>query len=74
MASLDAAIAYNVVASQWRARIGRLPRGYEPTLKRLTDTHGMDRMIRAIQTTQRAGLRRTAERWPLFLALFGEAP
>lgn len=74
MAALDYAIAWHGIRDLWRARIGRLPRAYEARLQRLTDAHGYDRLSRAITTTAETGLRRTAERWSFFLALFGEAP
>lgn len=72
--SLDKVIAWQGIRDLWRARIGRMPRAYDPRLQRLTDVHGFNRMARALGATANAWQRRTADRWSFFLALFGEAP
>lgn len=58
----------------WRALVGRLPRGLEPRFSDICSRFPGDRLERAISTVGRSGLRRTKDRWRLFLALFGEAP
>jgi len=58
----------------WRAWVGRLPRGFEPRFRSICARFPRERLERAISTTGNAGLRRTRDRWALFLALFGEAP
>lgn len=58
----------------WRAVVGRLPRGFEPRFQDICRRFQRDRVERAISTVGRAELRRTHDRWRLFLALFGETP
>jgi hypothetical protein len=58
----------------WRATVGRLPRAFEPRMKNLVQRFGAPRVDRAVASTAGVGLRRTADRWGYFLALFGEAP
>lgn len=72
--SLDSAIDWLMVRDSWRAHVGRLPRAHEPKLRELTDRFDSGRALRAIGVTRDSGLRRTAERWAFFLALYGEAP
>ena len=60
--------------SIWRAEVGRLPRAHEPRLARLVQAFGPGRVHRSIISTRNAGLRRTADRWGFFLALFAESP
>ncbi len=72
--SLDASIEWVGVRDQWRARIGRLPRGHEGRLRLLVTQYGGPRVLRSITRTAQENMRRTTERWAFFLALFGEAP
>ena len=60
--------------SYWRAVVGRLPRGDEPRFNEIGRRFSRDRVERAISTVGRSELRRTKDRWALFLALFGESP
>lgn len=59
---------------QWRAVVGRLPRGHEPRFRGVCRRFSFDRVERAISAVGRSELRRTRDRWALFLAFFGEAP
>lgn len=74
MASLDKTIDWLTVRDSWRAHLGRLPRGHEPRLRELVGRFGAMRALRSIGRLRDAGLRRTADRWSFFLALYGEAP
>lgn len=58
----------------WRANVGRLPRGHEPRFRDVCGRFPGPRVERAISLVGRSELRRTAARWALFLALFGEMP
>jgi hypothetical protein len=58
----------------WRANVGRFPRAFEPRLADLVRRFGASRVDRAIASVADLRLRRTADRWGYFLALFGEAP
>jgi hypothetical protein len=58
----------------WRAVVGRLPRGLEPRFDGIGLRFPRDRVERAISTVGHSELRRTKDRWTLFLALFGEVP
>lgn len=58
----------------WRAYVGRLPRGFEPRFNALCRRFYAERLERAIWAVGNSRLRRTKERWALFLAFFGEAP
>lgn len=62
------------VFSFWRAEVGRLPRGHEQRVREMTRRFGLARMQRSVIALRDSGLRRTADRWSFFLALFGEAP
>lgn len=72
--SLDATISWLAVRDAWRAKVGRLPRAYEPRLRSYVDRFGSLRALRSINATRGSGLRRAAERWAYFAALYGEAP
>lgn len=60
--------------NRWRAYVGRMPRGLEPQFREMIRRFKYPRVYRAVDAVANAGLRRTADRWRLFLALFGEAP
>lgn len=72
--SLGRTLDWMMVRDSWRAHVGRLPRAHEAKVRDLTRLYGGDRMLRAIGQTRDSGLRRTADRWGFFLALFGESP
>lgn len=59
---------------RWRAVVGRLPRGHEDRFDRLILRCGEREAEHIINIVGDRGFRRTADRWRLFLALFGEAP
>jgi hypothetical protein len=73
-AALEAEVTWLAIKDQWRAQVGRLQRGNEARLRRLTDRFGGGAVGRAIAKTAGSGLRRTPDRWGFFLALFGEVP
>jgi hypothetical protein len=60
--------------SLWRANVGRLPRGHEPRFNDIAGRFPSPRVERAIGAVGKSDLRRTKDRWALFLAFFGEAP
>lgn len=65
---------FSALRDSWRAKVGRMPRGHEARFREVIRRFGVHRAGRAVDTVASAGLRRTADRWRLFLALFGEAP
>lgn len=67
-------LCFTSLRSMWRARVGRMPRGYEAQFRDLIRRFKYPRIYRAIAAVAEANLRRTIDRWRLFLALFGEAP
>lgn len=71
---MDATLRFHARRDQWRAQVGRMPRGHESRFRNICERFPEARVVRAIEETGRSGLRRTAERWSLFLAFFGEAP
>lgn len=58
----------------WRAHVGRMPRGHESRFREIVRRFRYPRVFRAIGAVADANLRRTPDRWRLFLAFFGEAP
>lgn len=58
----------------WRACVGRMPLGFEARFSALCRRFPRDRVERTIGDVGRSDLRRTKDRWALFLAFFGEAP
>lgn len=62
------------LVSRWRAVVGRMPTGDLERFMRIivrTETPDVERCINIVGDR---GFRRTADRWRLFLALYGEAP
>lgn len=58
----------------WRAFIGRLPKGMEERFRSTCSRFEYERVHAAVDGVRAASLRRTSDRWRLFLAFFGEEP
>lgn len=72
--ALDPLFLFTSARDYWRANVGRLSHGHLPRFRNVVEQVPSSRAIWAIAVVRDSGLRRTADRWRLFLALFGEEP